>query len=1285
MKSVFTKKHLNKLFPFHIMIKEDLAIVQGGKLLNKLVPGDLKGQLLTDHFIIQGITGKLSFDTFRKSCDKLICLKSIKGSVVLNGAFYESASSEHLIFIGNIQPDHLLRHYKNKITLKDFPVYDSFNDFLFSYRTNTKAQEELGVLLRNSRKQLEEIKVLNHDLRQSETSYRTLLENMNEGLLQVDNNETIEYVNDQFCELVGYTREELIGQNAVALLSISEEEGKKMEKKVNERRKGVSDRYEIRIRKKTGELIWLSVSGAPVLDARGKVIGSIGINTDITSPKEVFNALQESEGRYRNFISNSREGIWRLEYDPPLKIGISPGKLAKQLLYEGAIMECNDVMAKMYGYKKGEELYGKRLIDLFSPEKKEEKITAIERAKTFIKNDFKANESISKEKDKNGNVIYISNSTSAEIQDGYLFRLWGMQRNVTDRILAEEALTQSEMRYRRLFEKMNEGLLFSNPEGLITMVNPSFCKMVGYSKDNLIGANGHQLFHDKHEIPRLRKKSAQREAGQSERYELEFITKSRKRILVQISASPHYAPNGDFVGVMCITSDITEKKKAEMAMRDSEHKYRSIFEQSYQAVYDFDPKTKLVLQANESFKKYLDYEESDLKNLKMYDFINHDRSSIDDYVDHILDKRTIDLGEREWKNKNGEIINVMVMGSLISQEGKEFVNIVAQDITTRKRAEARKELSYNIAQAAMTSSEDFDQFSMYVHKKLNSYMGAEICHLTLYDRSKGVLNTVCVRDSVKLEVLNYQRPFGNGLQECTIAMAKPLLLRNSESEEFTQKTGYDATIHDEDRDLKVLLLVPLLSETAAVGVITIASIKNENALVHEDIELMEFVATQIVSVLDRQKVHAEVKKAERTIEHSMNGVLTSDLEGNLVYANPAAVEMWGYQDALTMMTYKTHILDYHPLDTHPRVFDILRTIRKEGRYFDINGLKCARKDGTSFIAQVGGSSVKSEKGENIGITMSFIDITEQKKTEKDYNTLLDTMNDGVIQVDNDENIQYVNQQFCTLVGYTKEELINQNANRLLSVDEKASKAMKKKATKRTRGIVETYETKLRRKNGEIIWVSTSAAPVLDEHGTIIGSVGITRNIMQRKKDEKRLESLSRFPGENPFPVLRYSIEDQSFIYNNSAGEALIKFFKLKKNKTVKMHWEELINSAFKNKTTITDELSVKGKIYTCIIVPIPELNYVNVYANDITERKELEDKMTWQFMKLEKYAFVTSHQLRRPIATILGLVNIFDYENPDAAFNMEVLEKFKIAAQEMDAVTRETVELLVADEFLDEE
>ena len=1274
MASIFTNKHLNKLFPFHLLITDELTIVQSGKLVNKLVPVALKGQPLAKHFTIRGIKGELCFGALLESCDKPVSLESVNGEIILKGAFYESASPKQLVFLGNIEPD-FLNEGDDRIKRKDFPAHDAFGEYLFD-RNVTTCKDKAG---------LKKIKQLEKAFIEDEINYRTLLNHMHEGILQVDNQEIIRYVNDRFCEMLGYKREELLDQNAIDLLLLNKEDETGMKSKSNERANKKKGSYEITCRKKNGDPIWLSVSAAPLIDQVGKVVGSVGINTDISESKHVLAELNESEQRYQKFIANSREGIWRLEYNPPLKIAkVSSDKLARQVLYDGTILECNKEMARMYGFKNAEELHGTRLIDLYAPKTTKEKNSATKRATAFIKNNFTSDEAISKERDKNGNNIYVLNSTTGEVENGYLIRLWGVQKDVTQEVITNKALEESELRYRSLFEKMSDGLLLTDTKGVILMANPSFCKLTGYSSTKLAGMKDQDLMFDTNTRGPSRRNPRKSSRGKAGKHELYLLTKSNKKIHVQVSDVPYFSRKDELAGVMSIITDTTVMKNAEIELRDSEHKYRSIFEQSYQAVYDFDVATKEVLHANKSFLKYLGYEKSDLEGLKIYEFINHNKASIDKLVDNITKERTVAIGEREWKKKNGDVIDVMVMGSLIQQQSKTFVNIVAEDVTERKRTQARKDLSYNIANAATKYSHDFNEFSRHVHEKLNSYMGADICQLTLYDQSKGVLDTICVRDEA-VDISNFQNSFGNGLQEYTIVTGKSLLLNQSEFDEFTKKTGYEVSIHNQNIKPKVLLLVPLLRTSGVVGVITIASTRSAKDLVPDDIELMKFVATQISTVLEQQEAHHEVQKAQRTIEQSMNAVLTTDLEGNVVYANPAAGDMWGYPDASTMMAHKPHLFNYYPLDTHPMLHSVIRITKTEGRYFNSDGLNCVKKDNTSFIAQIGASSVKNEMGETIGLTFSCIDITELKKTEKDYDRLLGTMSEGVIEVDNNEKIIYVNQRFCSLAGYTREELINQNANELLVVDSENSAEMKRKATRRKKGARETYETQLKKKNGEIVWVYTSAAPVMGEHGSVIGSVGIMTDISQRKLDEDKLESLSRFPGENPFPVLRYSVAEDQFSYSNSSGALIVKFLKLKKNKATFQDWKTILHDAYKNFTMLTDEFKINDQVFVVNFVPVLKEKYVNIYASDITDRKKMEDKMTWQFMKLEKYAFVTSHQLRRPIATMLGLVNIFDYDNIDAAFNLEVLEKFKIVAQEMDAVTRETVELLVEDEFLDEE
>jgi PAS domain S-box-containing protein len=123
-------------------------------------------------------------------------------------------------------------------------------------------------------------------LRESEQSYRVLVERMNEGLLKVDEEDRIQFVNDAFCAIVGYARGELIGRVASEVF-LSAEGAELISEKHALRRQGIADTYELRLTKKSGELIWARVSGSPVMDGVGNVVGSIGVHTDITMQRRL--------------------------------------------------------------------------------------------------------------------------------------------------------------------------------------------------------------------------------------------------------------------------------------------------------------------------------------------------------------------------------------------------------------------------------------------------------------------------------------------------------------------------------------------------------------------------------------------------------------------------------------------------------------------------------------------------------------------------------------------------------------------------------------------------------------------------------------------------------------------------------------------------------------------------------------------------------------------------------------------------------------------------------------
>ncbi len=148
--------------------------------------------------------------------------------------------------------------------------------------------------------------------------------------------------------------------------------------------------------------------------------------------------------------------------------------------------------------------------------------------------------------------------------------------NITDRKRAEEALRQSEQRYRTLVETMNEGLTVQDENGLITYVNEKFCEMSGYSRDEIIGRSVSDFFNllDEENQKILKNQIARRIKGERESYELSWTRKDGRKVSAIVSAVPILDSNGQFKGTFAVVTDITPRKRAEKALQKSEEELR---------------------------------------------------------------------------------------------------------------------------------------------------------------------------------------------------------------------------------------------------------------------------------------------------------------------------------------------------------------------------------------------------------------------------------------------------------------------------------------------------------------------------------------------------------------------------------------------------------------------------------------------------------------------------------------------------------------------------------------
>ncbi|MBN1474595.1 MAG: PAS domain S-box protein [Syntrophaceae bacterium] len=441
-------------------------------------------------------------------------------------------------------------------------------------------------------------------IRQSEERYRTILEEMDDAYFEVDLAGNFTFVNDANSRLLGYSKKELLGSSFRT--QMPEDDAERVYNVFSNIYKTGNSVRDIsyKVIKKDGTTGFAETAGFPIKNQKGEIVGFKGVGREITKRKEMEEALRQSEEKYRVIIESIKDGYFEIDLS-------------------GNFIFFNESLCEIHGYPR-EELMGMNHRQYADKENVKRVFEAFNKIYSTGESGSIFDYEIIR-KDGTKRQVEVSASLKKD-SSGNPTGFRGITRDVTARQQTENALRQSEERYRTILEEMEEAYFEVDLAGNYTYVNDANCRILQYSREEMLRKNFRfAMADDDFELVYNTFKNIYATGKPQKNIIFKGIRKDGTMGFAELTGFLLKNQEGESIGFRGIGFDITERRKLEEALRQSEERYRTIIEEMEEWYFETDL-TGNILFFNDAITRALKYPAKGLTGLNFRAFIKQEQA-----------------------------------------------------------------------------------------------------------------------------------------------------------------------------------------------------------------------------------------------------------------------------------------------------------------------------------------------------------------------------------------------------------------------------------------------------------------------------------------------------------------------------------------------------------------------------------------------------------------------------------------------------------------------------------